>query len=243
VRPAQSQLAVRAFDAVHGFRRAASFEDLERIARPLFEDLGFPSFAAARFYSADGASSPSLMFGETGTWGARYFERGYSRTSSIARAMLAQRGSYCWSDIAGSRRLDPGTARILGEARSFGFTDGLYVPMRSPDGSYAAVALCGAEAELKDPFVRTVAEVLAGYYGAEGGRLSRPRAARQALSRRQRECLAWVRQGKSSADISAILGLSAPTVDGHIAEACRKLGVRTRIQAVVEACLAGYIDG
>lgn len=63
-----------------------------------------------------------------------------------------------------------------------------------------------------------------------------------ALSPRQRECLTWVRHGKSSSMISEILGLSVQTIDEHVAEACRKLGVRTRVQAAVEAVLAGIID-
>ena len=62
------------------------------------------------------------------------------------------------------------------------------------------------------------------------------------LSPRQLECLLWVRAGKSSTDIAAILGLSPHTVNDHIAEACRKLGVRTRIQAAVEASLMGLIE-
>ena len=61
------------------------------------------------------------------------------------------------------------------------------------------------------------------------------RERRPNLTRRQRECLAWVEQGKSSADIGTILGLSPETVNEHVAEACRRLGVRTRIQAVVAA--------
>ena len=59
------------------------------------------------------------------------------------------------------------------------------------------------------------------------------------LTRRQRECLAWVEQGKSSSDIGTILGLSAETVNEHVGEACRRLGVRTRIQAVVSARALG----
>ena len=60
-----------------------------------------------------------------------------------------------------------------------------------------------------------------------------------ALTRRQRECLAWVEQGKSSTDIGAILGLSPETVNEHVGEACRRLGVRTRVQAVVAARARG----
>jgi hypothetical protein len=48
--------------------------------------------------------------------------------------------------------------------------------------------------------------------------------------------------GKSSAAIAEIIGISTATVDEHVGEACRKLGVRTRNQAAVEATLAGLID-
>jgi len=60
------------------------------------------------------------------------------------------------------------------------------------------------------------------------------------LTRRQKECLSWVEQGKSSADIATILGLSSETVNEHVGEACRRLGVRTRIQAVVTARARGF---
>lgn len=51
------------------------------------------------------------------------------------------------------------------------------------------------------------------------------------LTERQLECLEWAAQGKSSADIAIILGLSKRTVDEHLGTACEKLGVKTRVQA------------
>jgi DNA-binding CsgD family transcriptional regulator len=64
-------------------------------------------------------------------------------------------------------------------------------------------------------------------------RLSEPVPALEPLTARQLECLRWAAAGKSSADIGAIVGLSPRTVDDHLAAACRRLGVRTRVQAVV----------
>jgi DNA-binding CsgD family transcriptional regulator len=61
------------------------------------------------------------------------------------------------------------------------------------------------------------------------------------LSKRQVECLFWAREGKSSTDIGAILGISPRTVDDHLAAACSKLGVRTRTQAVAEAIALGFL--
>lgn len=62
------------------------------------------------------------------------------------------------------------------------------------------------------------------------------------LTPRQLECLRWAAEGKSSVDIASILCISPATVDGHIADACARLGVRTRIQAIVEAYRRGWLE-
>lgn len=64
---------------------------------------------------------------------------------------------------------------------------------------------------------------------------------RVTLSPRQVECLYWVQQGKSSRDIGVILGVSHRIVERHVFRACLKLGVRTRVQAVVRARALGLI--
>jgi len=61
------------------------------------------------------------------------------------------------------------------------------------------------------------------------------------LSPRQAECLFWVQQGKSSRDIGTILGVSHRIVERHVFRACGKLGVRTRLQAVLRARSLGLI--
>ena len=61
------------------------------------------------------------------------------------------------------------------------------------------------------------------------------------ITKRQLECLAWTQEGKSATDIGLILGISARTVEGHLAKACHNLGVRTRIQAVSRAKDLGFL--
>jgi LuxR family transcriptional regulator, quorum-sensing system regulator BjaR1 len=55
------------------------------------------------------------------------------------------------------------------------------------------------------------------------------------LTARQIECLHWVGVGKTDWAIGEILGLSESTVHRHIERAKARLGVATRIQAVVAA--------
>lgn len=61
------------------------------------------------------------------------------------------------------------------------------------------------------------------------------------LSPRQLDCLRLAAQGKSSPEIAVLLGMSRRTVDQRIAEACERLQVRNRVQAVAEAMKLGLI--
>jgi DNA-binding NarL/FixJ family response regulator len=55
------------------------------------------------------------------------------------------------------------------------------------------------------------------------------------LSEREIETLTWAARGKTSAEISQILGLTKRTVDFHIDNARGKLGVANRTEAVMRA--------
>jgi DNA-binding CsgD family transcriptional regulator len=55
------------------------------------------------------------------------------------------------------------------------------------------------------------------------------------ITARQLQVLYWVQEGKSSGDIACILGLSTRTVEHHIEKVCKRLGVRTRVQAILKA--------
>lgn len=55
------------------------------------------------------------------------------------------------------------------------------------------------------------------------------------LTVRQLECLFWAQQGKSATDIGQLVGISGRTVERHLFNACRALGVRTRVQAAIKA--------
>jgi DNA-binding NarL/FixJ family response regulator len=63
-----------------------------------------------------------------------------------------------------------------------------------------------------------------------------------ALNEREMECLTWAGRGKTSPEIATILGLSKRTVNFHIENACRKLNVATRTEAVAKAASGRLID-
>jgi DNA-binding response OmpR family regulator len=62
------------------------------------------------------------------------------------------------------------------------------------------------------------------------------------LGERERETLTWAARGKTFAEIGQILGLSRRTVEFHLDNARRKLGVSTRTQALVKAAVGQLIE-
>ncbi|HEU0042976.1 MAG TPA: LuxR family transcriptional regulator [Sphingomonas sp.] len=232
----------RAFDVLAAMRRCATRDELDAAMAEALGGIGLPWFSLARFFARDGTPATAVLQGrfEPG-WAERYVEQNYAASSLIARELLTRSDAYSWSEVL-ARTGDPVQDRIFHEAREHGLRDGLFTPIRWTDHSYAAVVTAGHDAELDDPVYRTMTEVLSTYYAHECRRLGvAPPPAGTILSPRQRDCLAWVRHGKSSTDIAELLGISAQTVEEHVAEACRKLGVRTRVQAAVEASLLGII--
>jgi DNA-binding CsgD family transcriptional regulator len=61
------------------------------------------------------------------------------------------------------------------------------------------------------------------------------------ITAREREILGWVAVGKSDWAIGRLLAISAKTVNFHVENAKRKLGVATRVQAVIAALRTGLI--
>jgi DNA-binding CsgD family transcriptional regulator len=54
------------------------------------------------------------------------------------------------------------------------------------------------------------------------------------LTAREAQCLLWAAIGKSSKQIASELQIAPDTVNDHIASATRKLGARTRPEAVIK---------
>ena len=70
----------------------------------------------------------------------------------------------------------------------------------------------------------------------------RPESVRYALTDRQIEAMTWVARGKSSADIAILMHVKKRTVNFHVDNVIRKLGVATRVQAAIRCVVLGLID-
>jgi len=85
--------------------------------------------------------------------------------------------------------------------------------------------------------------VLAGGVYVPAEMASAPAAPTRApeLTARQREVLDLLAAGNSNKEIASLLGLSEPTVKGHVVAVFRALQVRTRTQAIAAAARLGLV--
>ncbi len=61
------------------------------------------------------------------------------------------------------------------------------------------------------------------------------------LSDRERECLLWVSEGKTTDEVALILGVSSNTVNSYITHAIQKLSASNRAMAIATAIRSGII--
>jgi LuxR family transcriptional regulator, quorum-sensing system regulator BjaR1 len=117
------------------------------------------------------------------------------------------------------------------------------VPVIRATGSISCVTMAGERPELESRARRAV-YMLSLYAHARAVSLldcTDGAGPRRELTLREREVLQWIAAGKSSWDVSVILGISERTVNWLISRAGRKLNAVNRTHAVVNAIRAGQI--
>jgi LuxR family transcriptional regulator of spore coat protein len=62
------------------------------------------------------------------------------------------------------------------------------------------------------------------------------------LTERELTCLSWAASGKTSWEVGVIMDLSERTINFHISNACKKLGVYGRQAAITAAMQAGALQ-
>ncbi|NIJ50714.1 autoinducer binding domain-containing protein [Rhizomicrobium electricum] len=239
---APSAMGLAAFEYIDRLQRL----DEPQAVRAAFADaitaLGVTSFALLEVNPNPEAFQRTVIDDTMPVgWKERYFEQKYAAIDPCVRAIASSVEPFLWSEaLARSRREKP-QRRIYDEAGSFGLNQGLCVPIYGPNRYMAFATLAGPQLDLA-PTSRAALHVMALYTHNRLLTLMQTETTEApTLTRRERECLTWVAQGKSDWEIGEILKISERTAHWYIECAKRKFGVATRIQAVVNAAAAGLI--
>jgi DNA-binding CsgD family transcriptional regulator len=241
-------LANIAFEGALQAQSAESIAELNEAIGAALRRIGYSHFVAVEFFGCAEERQVRIIAGEHDpAWQAHYISNGLAGLDPGAAAAAASLAPFFRSDLEARGQVSPAQARVLEESRAFGIAETFFAPQHHLDGTLSAVVLTAKAQVDKSACGRTAAHLLAMHYGQLVRRfapLVRPASSRGGhvvLSRRQLECLKWVREGKSSSEIAAILNVARKTVDEHVAGSCTRLGVRTRVQAVAQAMSRGML--
>jgi DNA-binding CsgD family transcriptional regulator len=129
---------------------------------------------------------------------------------------------------------------ILAEAAAVGLVHGYTIPIHMPWTAGGFRASCSVVPDARSIEVSSyfAVQLMATYLYDAASREHETRSAespQRDLSLRERQCLELVAQGKSNWTIGQILCISEHTVHRHIESAKQRLGVATRVQAVIGA--------
>jgi DNA-binding CsgD family transcriptional regulator len=164
-------------------------------------------------------------------WEEIYARERLDKGNMLMRGCRTRVNAFAWSAVAPTTAAE---ARMWSVLQDHGFKDGLAVPCHGPRGYVGLVSLAFDRLADLEPGDRTAIELAAVIVHHRLRALRPPRRESEGvpLTPRERDCLGFVAQGKSDWEISVILSLSQSTVHTHVENAKRKLGARTRAQAV-----------
>lgn len=172
-------------------------------------------------------------------WEALYADERFADCNYLSREYGRRNEAFAWSDI---RLITPAEVRLRETLADHGTRDGIAVPCHGPGGYSGVVSLAFDRLEALSPGERAAIAFAAAAAHGQMHRLSPPaRAETVALSPRERDCLGFVANGLSDSEIAERLGVGVTTIVSHVQNARRKLGARTRAQAVATLLLDGRL--
>jgi DNA-binding CsgD family transcriptional regulator len=233
------------FDAMEAAHAAQDLDALTEVFAKAFGALGSPWFATYALLDPGGHVNGAFSAGRNDPiWRDRYVSEHLFSIDPIAQRLPHTLDMIFWSDLQKETALTAPQSAIFAEAGSCGHSDGFAVPLHRLDGGLSVTVVTTPMLYPQARRWRVGLSLLAHAFTTGVRQLQPVRAPANSvrLSRRQTECLQWVRAGKSDWEIGEILGISEHTVSEHIETARRKLGVRTRTQAVIEALSRGMIS-
>lgn len=231
-----------------GLQRAADVPSIHAAARDVAQALGFEHFLyAVRVPVSLTQPYHFCLSGYPRAWRERYDARGYLRIDPIVAHAFSTALPVIWDEIDRSSAM---VARFFDEAAGYGLAHGVSAPFYGRRGEIGLLSLArrhpvqadaGERAQLKARvhwFATLVHEtVTRKVLTPEGAPV-----VKAPLTQREKDCLLWAADGKTTAEIAERLAISERTVHFHLDNAGRKLGVQGRHNIIARAVALGEIQ-
>lgn len=224
--------------------RAESVEDLHGICSKICEAFDFSYFIyGTRLPTSFIKPQIAVISGFPADWWAHYKACGYMRIDPTIAHCARRLTPLLWKDIKDDPKDPQRTVqKLLAESRDYGLRSGVSFPAHGGAGESAILSLVSeaehAKAEHRIIEALPYGHLLTGYIHEAAKRVFTHRdlpIARVQLTPREKECLQWAAEGKTTWETAKILNISERTVIFHIQNATGKLHVSNRQHAIARA--------
>jgi LuxR family quorum sensing-dependent transcriptional regulator len=233
-----------AFDQIANFDRARNTAELTAALGSAVKRFGFKSCAIVAF------PDPNIPFADCFLaedhpegWLDHYLSQKYEDVDPVIDRVRTLFRPFEWSAKSLSPGLGPKAMQMMDDLAGIGIVSGFVIPTYTRNGPVLA-GFAGAHETLSAENKGALSMI--GFYAQLratellGGATSKVWG-KKPLSPRETEVLKWCSEGKTTREISEILGLSPHTIITHINNVCRKLKAPSRTAAVSKALRARLI--
>jgi LuxR family quorum sensing-dependent transcriptional regulator len=170
-------------------------------------------------------------------WLRYYLDMDYDAVSPILRKLNRTRAPFFWKTLEPEGYLDLKLSRqMLRESAAAGLGDGYSCPIVHANGDMVVFNLVTDHLE-DDPRLPPSIQLISLFVHEKYRSLQDVNGPRPLpnLTQRERDCLSWAAEGKTNWEIGEILTISEASVRTYLKRAKQKLGVTTKVQAIVRA--------
>ena len=189
------------------------------------------------------AGSLAMLNGWPQGWTDLYTRLNLIQNDPMVAHCLRSTAPFEWRDAPYDPLSNLKAKEVMDRATDFRMKEGFCVPIHTSDGYQAVVTMAGERLELAGK-VRRALNLMALYAYGKAIELCAPTRfpAPRLLTKREREVLQWTAVGKTSWEISQILGVAESTITAHIKAAAAKFAAPNRVATVVAALRRGEIS-
>lgn len=171
-------------------------------------------------------------------WENIYHRRDLGKADFLGRHARRASAAFTWSDVL---LCSPAEQLARNSASEFGCADGLAIPYHGPDGYFGLTSVAFSRIEEIAPDELEAMAIAGLLLHGRMRELSGVPVQGPQLTRRERDALGFVADGKTDWEVANILGVSEATARFHVDNARRKLNASNRAHAVALALYAGLI--
>lgn len=219
-----------------------SHEHVAELIREVCDEFGLDNFLYGGLISTSPTTLKKVVLdGYPEGWYAHYEANNYISSDPVFHHCLRSIVPIVWDTIQSAQLQDNSAKWFFGERCDFGLRSGATVPVHGAYCEKGLVSFTTTEDSPRSreqiiqaiPFFQSILP----YIHDAVSRIERNGfvPTESELSDREKECLLWAAEGKTSWETGNILGLSERTVVFHLHNAAKKLKCGNRIQTVARA--------